>query len=114
MVWNSMLLSQYVLTRRMVGDVQRSWPGLVAQHLSDQLPLVLGHVETSVRDFFNRLANEGAEDRQRLQRQLQAFDVAERKLAAPQKGREAVSQAIAHVRGELKQLIAGSVRGLAS
>lgn len=101
-------------TRRMIADVQRAWPGLVSQHLSDQLPLALGNAEASVRDFFARVTNDAAEERQRLQRQLQSFEVAERKLTAPMKGRETVSQAIAHVRGELRQLIAAAVRGLAS
>jgi hypothetical protein len=97
-------------SRRMIADVQRAWPALVAQHLTDQLPLVLGQIETSLRDYFTRVANEGAEERQRIQRQLQAFESAERKLTAPEKGREAVAQAVAHVRGELRQLLAAAIR----
>lgn len=98
-------------SRRIVGEVQRAWPALISQHLSDQLPLVLGQVEASIREQLSRQANEGTEERQRLQRQLQAFEVAERKLTAPEKAREGVAQGVAQVRGELRQLIANALRG---
>lgn len=96
--------------RRMVSDMQRAWPAAVAQHLTDQVPYGIGSVETSIRDHYSRLAAEGAEERQRLQRQLQMYEVAERKLAAPAKARDGIAQNIAQLRGELRQLIVSTTR----
>jgi len=101
-------------SRRIVADVQRAWTSLVAQHLTDQMPHVLTQVESSVREHFNRLASEGAEERQQLQRQLQTFEAAERKLATPVRNRELLAQAGAQVRGELRQLIATSFKAAVS
>jgi hypothetical protein len=97
-------------SRRITTDVQRAWMTTIAQHLADQQPTILGQVESSIRDFFTRQTNDGAEERQRIQRQLQAFEASERKLAAPAKARDALAQAIAQVRGELRQLIAAALK----
>jgi hypothetical protein len=100
-------------TRRMLGDVQRAWPALIAQHLSEQLPIVLAQVETAIREHVSRMTADGNEERQRLQRQMQAFEVSERKLIAPQKARDGLAQASAQIRGELRQLIAAALRAAA-
>jgi hypothetical protein len=100
-------------SRRIIADVQRAWLLVVTQHASDQVSAVLGQVEASVRDYFTRLSSEGAEERQRLQRQLQSFEAAERKLVAPSRARQVTAQALAQVRGELRQLIAAVVQGVA-
>ncbi len=98
-------------TRRIVGELARSWVQLLSQHLSDQLPLVLGSAEASLREQVAHAANEGAEERQRLQRQLQGLEAAERKLAMPQKAREGAMQAIGQMRGELRQMVAAALQG---
>ena len=97
-------------SKRIVGDVNRAWTGALSQHLADQLPVVLGGIEATVRDYFARQANESAEERQRLQRQLQAFETAERRLMAPEKSREAVANGVAKVRTELRQLLVSGLR----
>jgi hypothetical protein len=100
-------------TRRMTKEVESGWLGVVNQHLADQLPHALGAVEAAVREHAARTAGEGAEDKQRLQRQVQSSDSAEKKLLALQKSREGIAQGLAQVRGELRTMVAAAARGAA-
>lgn len=99
-------------SRQMTDGVERGWLALVNQHLSDQQTLVLDQVEAAVREQAARATGEGADERQRLQRQIQGFEAAERKLALPQKNRDGLAQGIAQVRGELQALIGAAVRAV--
>jgi hypothetical protein len=97
-------------TRRILTDVQRGWSSLVSQHLNDQAALVGVQLETAIRDAAGRTAEEQAQERQRVQRQIQSFEAAERKLAVPAKGRDTLMSAVAQLRGELRQLLVTTVR----
>jgi hypothetical protein len=96
--------------RRMFTELQRGWTSVVAQHLSDQVPIVVGHVESTLRDSAGRRGDQAAEERQRLQRQLQGLETSERRLLAAAKGRDLVATAVAQLRGELRQLFVGAVK----
>lgn len=96
--------------RRILTDAQRAWTGAVGQHLQVQIPLALANVESVLREHASRRAAEGAEEKQRVQRQLQGIENVERKLQAVTRGRDAVAKAVAQVRGELKQLLATTLR----
>jgi hypothetical protein len=98
--------------RRMITDVQRAWTSLVTQHLSDQASIVGLQLEAAIRESAAREAEELAQERQRVQRQVQSVETAERKLAALIKGRDTLMTATAQIRGELRQLLA-AVRPLA-
>lgn len=101
-------------TRRMIGQVETGWLAAVNQHLGDQLMPVIAQLESSAREQASRAAADTAEDKLRLQRQVQGCDSAEKKVLALQKTREGFAQGVAQVRGELRSLIAAAIRGAAA
>ena len=96
--------------RRMFSEVQRGWTATVAQHLSDQVPLVVGQVESALRESAGRRGEAASEDRQRLQRQLQGLETSERRLQSVSKARDLVANAVAQIRGELRQLFVSALK----
>ena len=96
--------------KRMLSELQRGWAQALQQHLSDQQPHLLSQVEGTWRDYQARKGTETADEKLRLQRQLQGFETQERKLQAPQKGRDGVVTGLAQLRGELRQLFLAALR----
>lgn len=107
-----------VETRRMLTEVQRAWTALLDQYLAEQQQDCIIAMENRIREHFARATSETAEERQRVQRQMQGLDTSERRLMPLLKNKDAISNAIAQMRGEFRQLLLTSLkvpsRGVAS
>lgn len=99
--------------RRMLQEFERQWPAIIAQHLQDQWPPMIAAAERALRDRAARDAAEASAARHRTQRQMQSYDALERRYATTARAREAVGSALSQLRGELKQLVTGSVLAVA-
>lgn len=91
--------------RRMLSEVLRGWTSLVSQHLTDQVAAATTQIESLVREHHARGTQAVADERARLQRQLQGVESLERRLLPAARARDALAQAVASVRGELRQLL---------
>jgi len=96
--------------RRMLADAQRAWTSLVAQHLGDQVAVVTAQIEGPVRDAALRLAEETGRERQRVQRQVQGYENAERRLASAARNRDLLATNLSQLRGELRHLVISLLR----
>jgi hypothetical protein len=90
--------------RRILADVQKGWPALVSDHLSQQVSALLAAVEAAVRDHFTRRGAEANPERERLQRRIAAIEVADKRLLPVRKQREALQSSLDQVRAELRNL----------
>ena len=90
--------------RRILADVQKAWPALVSDHLSQQVSALLAAVEAAVRDHFTRRGAEANPERERLQRRIAALEVADKRLLPVRKQREALQSTLDQVRAELRNL----------
>ncbi len=96
--------------KRIFTDIQRGWPNILNQHLNDQQSSAILQIEAALREHQGKKALETAEEKQKIQRQLQGLETAERKLQAPAKGRDVVTNALAQLRGEFRQLFVSALR----
>ena len=94
----------------MFSDLQRGWASLLSQHLAEQTQQLQYQVESGTREYQGRQAADAAEEKQRIQRQLQVLETTEKRLQTAAKGRETVGKAISQTRGELKQLFLNLVK----
>jgi hypothetical protein len=92
-------------SRRIIGEVQRSFLVLINQHLAAQNQNVLSQMDSALRDFQNRTSAQALDEKQKLQRQLQGLDVSEKKLYPSLKSREVIGTMLAQLKGELRQII---------
>lgn len=96
--------------RRALSDLQRSWPGILCEHLAEQFQILQQQVDGAMREHQTTQVNEAGEEKQRIQRQLQILENTEKKLMMTAKGRELVGKAISQIKGELKQLLMTLIR----
>ena len=80
----------------------------MSQHLNEQVRPSSGQIESLVRDHHVREAQTVAEDRARVQRQLQGVAALEHRLQPPARTRDAVAKAVTQFRAELRQLVLGA------
>lgn len=96
-------------SRRIVAELERGWMALVTDHLKTQLSSAVTQVDAAVREAQARRSGESAEEKRRLQRQIQNLEGAERQLATADKACGAVISSLSQLRGELQQLVSAAV-----
>lgn len=96
--------------KRICVDAQRGWLNLIGQHMAEQTQQALYQAEAALREHAARRTGEASDEKQRIQRQLQVLETAEKKLQLAARGRDTVTRAISQIRGELKQLFLNNVR----
>ena len=94
--------------RRIFADVEREWMALVGEALRDEQTFYLQQFESSVREGQSRRANELADDKRRLQRQLSGMDSTDKVLAATRRTRDTVETAVTQLRAALRVQLAGA------
>ena len=94
--------------RRIFADVEREWMALVGEALRDEQTFYLQQFESSVREGQSRRANELADDKRRLQRQLSGMDNTDKLLAATKRTRDAVETGATQLRTALRVQLAGA------
>lgn len=91
-------------TRRMFAEAERGWMSAMSDALREEQSSVLIQFETAVREGVTRRTMQLAEDRRRVQRQLQGLENTDRQLAAARRTRDTVVSGIDQMRGALRQL----------
>jgi hypothetical protein len=91
--------------KKMFGEVQKSWAATLIQFMNEQVAAVLAEIDVVVKEHQARRGADSNPERERLQRQVQALEAAEKKLAAPAKAKDTLLVSVAQVRGELRQLL---------
>ena len=95
--------------RRMMSEVERAWSAIVSDHLREQLAVAQRQLEEALRLAQARQSDEVAEDKRRLQRQLQSLEASERHVATIAKLREGQAKEIASLLGEARQAFFGAL-----
>lgn len=90
--------------RRVFAELERGWLSLLTDHLKGQLTSVLAQVDGAVREAQAKKSTEAADEKRRVQRQIQSLEALERQLIAADKARDGVASSVAQLRGELRQL----------
>jgi hypothetical protein len=96
--------------RRALSEIQRTWPALVSQHLAEQFQSLLQQVDAAMREHLLIQASDAADEKQRIQRQLQMIENTEKRLMSSMRGRENFDKDISQARGELRQLLSTLLR----
>lgn len=91
--------------RRATVEIVRAWPTVLEEHFQMQIPLILEHVDGTAREYAARSNAQAAEDKSRVQRQLQSIETTERALLQAMRGRELLSRNVEQLKGELQQLL---------
>ncbi len=96
--------------KRISQEADRAWNAAIAEVSKETQASILAHVESTAREWHVRRSAEIGDERQRLQRQLQGLDTAERQLVAARRGRDLVVAGAGEIRGALRQLITGELQ----
>lgn len=91
--------------KRISQEADRAWNAAIAEVSKETQSSVLAHVDATAREWHVRRSAEIGEERQRLQRQLQGLDTAERQLTTARRARDLVVVGAGEIRGALRQLI---------
>ncbi|MCL4819326.1 MAG: hypothetical protein KJ067_09300 [Vicinamibacteria bacterium] len=91
--------------RRILAEVQKQWAATLSQHLADELAQAQSAVEAAVKEALARRGQEAAPEKDRLTRQAQMLDAADKKLAVAAKGLEALAGQITQARADLKPVL---------
>src|SRR5687767_2604398 len=89
--------------RRMVTEFERAWTSTLTDSLREQLAVAQRQADDALRAAQGRQASELADEKKRLQRQLQSLDATERQATTVAKSREVHAERIAALQGELRQ-----------
>ena len=94
--------------RRIITDLQKQWAAMLKEFLNDQISGAVAEVDAALKESQGKKGGGDANpERDRLTRQLQAIEAAEKRIAASAKTREAFVASVTQVRGDLKGLMAG-------
>ncbi len=91
--------------RRILAEIQKQWASTLSQHLADELAQAQSAVEAAVKEAQARRGLEAAPEKERLTRQAQMLDAADKKLLTAAKGIEGLAGQIAQARADLKPLL---------
>ncbi|HET7746259.1 MAG TPA: hypothetical protein VFM29_03095 [Vicinamibacteria bacterium] len=94
--------------KRVLTELQKAWSGALSQYLSEQMASVLAQVDAGAKEQGRRLTDANPE-KDKIQRQVQALDAADKRLVAAAKTRDAVAAAIPQARTELRALVVSAV-----
>jgi hypothetical protein len=96
--------------KRILGELQKQWGTFLGQYLNEQVTGGLAELDAAVKDYQARRGGASDPEKDRLQRQVQGLEAAEKKLAGGAKTREALAASIGQVRGDMKGLMAAPAR----
>lgn len=99
--------------KRILAELQKQWGTFLTQYLNEQTTGGLTELDAAIKDYQTRKGGVTDPEKERLQRQMQGLDAAEKKLAGSVKGREALAASVAQVKGDLKGLAAAPGAGAA-
>ncbi|MCM2257085.1 MAG: hypothetical protein NDJ94_15645, partial [Vicinamibacteria bacterium] len=88
--------------KRILAEVQKQWAAALSQHLADEIAQGLATVEAAVKEALARKGQEAAPEKDRLTRQYQMLDAADKKLALAARSAEAVAGQVQQARADLK------------
>jgi hypothetical protein len=93
--------------KRIMAELQKAWDGFLKAYLKEQIDGTMAELEAGIKDYQARRGGAQDPEKDRLQRQMQALEAAEKKLTASAKNRETLVQSVQQTRGDLKGLTAG-------
>jgi hypothetical protein len=93
--------------RRIITDLQKQWAAMLKEFLNDQISGAVAEVDAALKESQGKKGGDANPERDRLTRQLQAIEAAEKRIAASGKTREAFVASVTQLRGDLKGLMAG-------
>ena len=94
--------------RRIITDLQKQWAAMLKEFLNDQISGAVAEVDAALKEAQGKKgAGDANPERDRLMRQLQAIEAAEKRIGASAKTREGFVASVTQVRGDLKGLMGG-------
>ena len=91
--------------RRLAGELQRAWVPFLARYVRDEMQSMHAQGEAPLRQLQAARATEAADEKQRIQRQIQALETSERRLATLARQREEFAHRLAQFLGHLDQML---------
>ena len=92
-------------SKRIVGEVSRTWVRTISDHLRNQSNSTLTSIENSMKDYFSKRSMEDEEEKKKVQRQIQGVDNSERKLANLLRAKEAHLRNMSKAKSDFRQAI---------
>jgi hypothetical protein len=89
--------------KRAFTEIEREWVGLVAEALKDEQLFIMQQFESAVREGQNRRTGDMAEEKRRMQRQMQGLDNTDKLLAAAKRTRDTIVNALGQLKTSMRQ-----------
>jgi hypothetical protein len=90
--------------RRLLSEIERTWPAVFADYLREHFSTWGSEIDLHVRDQARRAGEAVAEEKIRVQRQLQTLETTSRQLQVATKRREVIAVNAARLREEIRQV----------
>jgi hypothetical protein len=96
--------------RRTFTEIERAWPLIIADYIREHFSAWSSEVDMLLRDHVRHVTESVSEEKVRVQRQLHTIETNNRQLQSASKRREAMENASAKMRVELRQIFDGISR----
>jgi hypothetical protein len=96
--------------KRIFSVLQQDWSQRLSHHLKEEVNRAVSQLENAVRAYSQQAAQESAEEKKRIQRQLQSVEAMERQLVSLLRSKDTWDRSVGQLQGELRQLFVGLSR----